>query len=301
MSDSGAKGRVTRRDFGVHALLAIAAIACTRKSGGSDGPSRSEGGPLRIVSLSPSFTETLFAIGAGDLLVGRSNQCNFPAAALSVPAVSDFAEPNLEGILARRPTLVVGPRGPATTRLEQPLRDRHIDSYFKSPESVRDIEEMFHDLGKTTSHVREAEAVWQSAEDVLKKVTVAVGSRPKKRIAMLLSTRPIYLAGPSSFPGGLVTLAGGENVAAVKTPYPAVSIEELAAWNPDTLLDATNMGSAARTGISAALPGFHLLRAVRENHVVPVTDDRVLRPGPRFAEGVEVLARSLHAEAFPSP
>lgn len=254
---------------------------------------------LRIVSLSPSMTETLFAIGAGHLLVGRSKQCNFPPEALKVPAVSDFSEPNLEAILGQMPTLVVGPKGPATGRLEAPLRERKIDSCFESPESIRDIEALFGNLGARTKHEEDATRVLGQCQRTLQATAKAVAALQKPRVAMLLSTKPIYLAGPASFPGDLVTLAGATHVANVPVPYPAVNIEQLAGWDPDTLIDATNMAGGA--GVHAGLPGFGLLRAVREKRIVPINDDRVLRPGPRFAEGVRVLAQALHPGVLQNP
>ena len=209
------------------------------------------------------MTETLFAIQAGSFLVGRSKQCNYPPAALEIPAVSDFSEPNLEAILAQMPTLVVGPMGPATTRLEAPLRERKIDTCFKSPESIKDIEGLFGDLGVRTKRSEDADRMLRRCHESLQTTTDAVASLPKARVAMLLSTKPIYLAGPASFPGDLVSLAGATHVANVPVPYPAVSIEQLAGWDPDALIDATSM--AGSSGVHAGLPGFGLLRAERSH------------------------------------
>lgn len=279
---------ISRRSFGMFALAGLGALACGKRT-------MNKLAGHRIVSVSPAMTETLFAIEAGSLLVGRSKQCDYPPAAKEVPAVCDFAEPNLEAILARSPTLVVGPAGPATARLATPLKERGIDTYFRSPESVNDIHDLFRTLGERTSRGAQATATWTACFESAERARKAVESLPRKRIAMLLSTKPIYLAGILSFPGDLVSRAGADNVANARVAYPAVGIEQLAGWDPDVLIDATNM--AGGNGVHAGLPGFGLLRAIREKNVVVINDDSVLRPGPRFADGIRRVASALHPDA----
>ena len=283
------QARVSRRSLG---LFALASLGCGKRT-------QAAGDVVRIVSISPAMTETLFAIGAGALLVGRSKQCDFPKEAQALPAVSDFAEPNLEAILARKPTLVVGPSGPATARLVAPFKERGIETYFHSPESVDGIGELFRSLGARVKHETESNGAWDRCLKSAQAATDSVAGLPKKRVAMLLSTKPIYIAGAQSFPGDLVARAGGSNVSNTRVAYPAIGIEELAAWDPDVLIDATNM--AGGSGVHGGLPGFGLLRAIRDKHVVTVNDDSVLRPGPRFADGIRTVARALHPEAAISP
>ena len=110
------------------------------------------GGPARVVSIAPSTTEMVFAIGAGDALVGRSRYCDYPPEALKLPVVGGFADPNLEAVLALDPTLVVGARGPAGPALEDALHAHGIDTYFPEPESLAQIEGILIELGWRLDH-----------------------------------------------------------------------------------------------------------------------------------------------------
>src|SRR5262245_40694716 len=102
----------------------------------------------RVVSLSPSTTEAIFAMGAGSKLVGRSRFCDYPPEALALPAVGGYADPSIEAIVALSPTLVVGARGPAGPGLEQALRARSIETFFPETESIKQIEQMLSELGR---------------------------------------------------------------------------------------------------------------------------------------------------------
>src|SRR6185295_14894222 len=102
----------------------------------------------RVVSISPSTTEAAFAIGAGSLLVGRSTYCDYPPEALHLPVVGGFADPSLEAIVARSPTLVIGAHGPAGPALEQALKARSIATFFPETESIAQIEAMIGELGR---------------------------------------------------------------------------------------------------------------------------------------------------------
>src|SRR5262245_30159616 len=117
------------------ALVVLAAAllgSCGRSS--SDQRIGAEPRPLRVVSLAPSTTEALFAIGAGADVVGRSRYCDYPPEAASLPAVGGYADPSIEAIVALRPTLVVGARGPAGPALEEALQARAIDTFFPETE-----------------------------------------------------------------------------------------------------------------------------------------------------------------------
>src|SRR5690606_5239254 len=110
----------------------------------------------RVISISPSTTEALYAIGAGGLAVGRSRYCDYPEAALALPAVGGFVDPSVEAIVALRPTLVIGARGPAGPSIEGTLRDRGIQTYFPETETIAGIEAMIAGLGERTGHAPEA-------------------------------------------------------------------------------------------------------------------------------------------------
>src|SRR5262245_6516220 len=123
-------------------LASAIALACTRSKGVDAGAAP------RIVSLSPSTTETVAAVGALSLLVARSRYCNFPKEVASLPEVGGYVDPNVEAILAVRPTLVVGARGPAGRSIADTLEARGIATFFPETESLAGIDSMITGLGE---------------------------------------------------------------------------------------------------------------------------------------------------------
>ncbi|MDI3284822.1 ABC transporter substrate-binding protein [Polyangium sp. 15x6] len=282
-----------RRSFHL-ALVALALSACSRGSGKDK--------PLRVVSLSPSTTETMFAIGAGGLLVGRSRYCDYPKEAEALPVVGGYADPNVEAIIALAPTLVVGARGPAGPVLEEGLRAHGIDTFFPETESLDGITSMVEELGRRVGHEAEAKRVARGIEDKRKALAALVAGRPKKRVLFVFDASPIVVAGPGSFPDELVRLAGGENVITRGGAYPTIGLEHLLALDPDVLLDgASDMRSTKtlRERVENA-PGWRELRAVQKGQIRVVGSD-VLRPGPRIGDGLFAVARAIHGDSLAPP
>ncbi len=285
----GAAAGVSRRA----ALIAIAAglAACAEPRGA--GPDAAA--PDRVVSLSPSTTEAIFAIGAGGLLVGRSRYCDHPPEAALLPAVGGFADPSVEAIVALRPTIVVGARGPAGPALDKTLRARGIATTFPETESMAQIEAMIEDLGRRLGHAGDAARVVDGLRARRAAIAAAVASRPPVRALFLFDAGPIVAAGPGSFPDELVRLAGGVNVVDAGGAYPTLGLERVLALDPDVILDATAAAHGGG-GVSAlaAAPGFRELRAVRAGRVRTLDGATALRPGPRIGDGLAVVARALH-------
>jgi iron complex transport system substrate-binding protein len=277
------------------ALAALAALvaACTRAGG--------RGAP-RVVSISPSMTEAVFAIGAGDVLVGRSRFCDYPPEATRLPVVGGFADPSLEAIVALRPTLVVSARGPAGAALAQALEAHGIAVYSPETESIAQIDAALTELGRRLSHddgAREAVAAIEAARS---RVAAAVSGRPPVRAAFLFDVAPIFAAGPGSFADQLVREAGGTNVVTAGGAYPTLDIERLLALDPEVILDGSgDERGASRVAEKRDEPGWSKLRAVREGKVRALAASVVLRPGPRIGRGLEAVARALHGEALPTP
>lgn len=275
-------------------LAALALAACSR--------GERKGGEARVVSISPSTTEAMFAIGAGDLLVGRSRYCDYPKEAARLPAVGGFADPNVEAIVALAPTLVVGAHGPAGPVLEQGLRARGIDTFFPETESLAGITSMIVELGRRVGREADATRVADAIASKRKDVARAVGDKPRVKVLFLFDVSPIVAAGPGSFPDELLRLAGAENVIARGGAYPTIGLEHLLALAPDLVLDGASEAHAGRPlrEMLAEAPGWRELRAVREGRIREVGSD-ALRPGPRIGEGLWAVARAVHGDALSSP
>jgi iron complex transport system substrate-binding protein len=252
----------------------------------------------RVVSLSPSTTEAVFALGAGARLVGRSRYCDYPPEVNAIPAVGGFVDPSLEAILGLKPDLVIGVQGPGLHEFPERLESRGIATYFPPTQSFEEIEIMLRALGDRLSVFDAAKSLVERLDSERASVQKRLATRAKPRVLMVFGLRPIVAAGPGGFPDEMLRLAGAENVVkSERTRFPALGIERVIALAPDVVIDAT--GGAMREGlsVSADLPGWNEVRAVKEGHIVKLDDDRILRPGPRVGEGLALLAKALHPEA----
>jgi len=276
------------------ALIAFAALAACHRSGAR--------GAMRVVSISPSMTEAVFAIGAGALLVGRSRFCDYPPEVARLPAVCGFADPSLEAIVALKPTLVISARGPAGAALAQALEAQGIDVYAPETESIPQIEAALEELGRRLSHEQGAQAAVGTIEEARRRVTAAVAGRPKVRAAFLFDVAPVFAAGPGSFADELVREAGGENVVKEGGAYPPLGLEQLLRLDPDVILDgSSDKPDASRVVQKRDDPGWSKLRALREGRVRALAASVVLRPGPRIGQGLIAVARALHGDGIALP
>jgi iron complex transport system substrate-binding protein len=246
------------------------------------------------VSLSPSTTEALAAIGARDALVGRSRYCDFPPDVSTVPEVGGFVDPNFEAIVALRPDLVTGSRGPAGAQLVDRLEAIGISTYFPETESLSAIDAMILGLGARTMHQASAEQVVIALGAREAAVRNAAHAFPKTRTLLVFGLVPIVVAGPASFADEMLQTAGGTNVVTEGGSYPTLGMERILALAPEVIVDASMQESRGEERITTETPGWRELGAVKAGRVVSLRDEAVLRPGPRVAEGILALARGIH-------
>jgi iron complex transport system substrate-binding protein len=281
---------ITRRQC-LLALLASGLPACSRAP--------AQGKTMRVVSISPNTTETMFAIGAGDLLVGRSRYCDIPVEAQKLPTVGGYSDPNIEAIVALSPSLVIGARGPAGPTLMDTLHAHGIDTFFPETESLAAIKSMITDLGQRVGRVAGAAKVKADIESKQNALRTKLSDKPRVRVLFAFDIAPLIAAGPGSFTDEVLREAGGENVVTQGGAYPTIGLEHLLTLDPDVLLDgATDMQAtkSMRERVSDA-PGWKELRAVKEGRIRPLGSD-ALRPGPRIGDGLWAVARAIHGDDF---
>lgn len=245
----------------------------------------------RIVSLAPSTTETLFAIGAGAQVVGVSRFCDYPPEAERLPRVGGFNDPSLEAVLALRPTLVTGARGPGNRGAVDRLGAQQIDTYFPQDGSLDDVRAAIRGLGQRTEHAREADALVVEIDRHLAAIGAAIAGKPRPRVLLVFGRRPLSVAGPHTFPDEMLRAAGADNVVTDGPTYPSLGIERVIELAPDVILEAGMVAGGDGDFDWARYPS---IPAVRDGRVIRFEDARVLRPGPRVADGVAVLARLVH-------
>jgi len=241
------------------------------------------------------MTETVFALGRGAWLVGRSRFCDYPKEALAVPEVGGFADPSLEKILALRPTLVCGERGPAGPDLPAALEREHIATYFPALVGIADIEAMIEELGAKLDARDRGKAIADGVRDELTAIHTRVGGAAPVRVVFLFDWKPLVAAGPKSFPDEVLTLAGGENVVTSGGQYPRLGPEGLLALDPEVVVDGSAGAYAEPPDVLLRqTPGLEALRAAKSGRLYRLASTAALRPGPRIAQGVAEIAAFLH-------
>jgi iron complex transport system substrate-binding protein len=268
-------------------LLAVALLGCK-------GSSTHSSGVHRVVSLSPSTTEAVAAIGARDELVGRSRYCDYPPDVLSLPSVGGFVDPNFEAIVALKPDLVTGARGPAGRQVSDRLEALGIATYFPETESLASIDAMIVGLGARTGHEVDAKKLVDGVHEREASIHAKVDPLPHPRTLLVFGLGPIVVAGPGGFPDEMLREAGAANVVTEGGAYPTLGMERILALAPDVVLDATMQESKGKERLTRDTPGWRELEAVKTGRVVALRDESILRPGPRVAEGIALLAKAVH-------
>lgn len=257
--------------------------------------------PERIVSLAPSTTEILYAVGAGPQLVGRDEFSNYPEEAKTLTSVGgSMGDYNLEQIVSLKPDLVLAAEINTPEQVKA-LEDLGLTVYYLSnPANVEGVYELLTTAGQLTGHTAEAEALVESLKARVAAVSAKVASATTtpKVFYELDGTDPgkPWTAGSGTFIDQLITMAGGENAAAsMEGSWGQFSQEALLVADPDFIL----LGDAAYGTTPeqvAARPGWGSLAAVKNGNVLPFNDDTVSRPGPRLVDALEELVRVLHPE-----
>lgn len=264
------------------------------------------GPPQRVVSLLPSNTEILFAVGAGPQVVGVTDFCDYPPQVRGLPRVGGIVPGSLsvERVVSLAPDLVL-----SGGRLQQPvieaLERLGIPVFALEPRTIEGVYDNIRKVGRLTGHPEQAEAVVQTMQRRVQAVRQAVADLPPQdrvRVFYEVWDNPLMTAGPSTFIGQLIELAGGINVFAdLRQDWPQVSLEELVRRDPDVILGPATHGSGLVVDELRRRPGWQNLRAVQNGRVHLVEDNLISRPGPRLVEGLEQVARALYPQRFASP
>lgn len=247
----------------------------------------------RIVSLTPSLTEILFALDAGDRVKGVTAWCDYPPAAASLPRVGDFLKPNMEAMLSIKPDLVILA---ATGNLLRESYDNLVRLDLEVlvvwnntiDETLAAVREIGRVLELDQNAARLEERIRRDLAETKERFT---GLRSQK-ILWVMGRKPIVAVGDGTFQNELIETVGGINVAAGMGAWPVLNAEFVLSTNPDIIVDSA-MDTSRDDG---HWKGFSSLSAVREGRIYPLNSDLVYRPGPRMAEGLALFGRTLSDE-----
>jgi len=241
----------------------------------------------RIVSLAPATTELLFALGAGDRVVGRTRYCDYPAEALAVPSVGDGLAPSVEAIAARAPDLVVAYRSGGNQAAIDGLRALGVPTIQLATDRLEDLERAALILGRALGDSAGASGLVRAMRDSLEAATVHVAEPPT--VFILSWDQPPITLGAGSFLSQLLDRAGARNLFADQ-PEPSfpVSLEAIASRDPDLILVTDDQEPAW-----ASRPEWQVVPAAREKRFVTVKGSEFNRPSPRAALAVRELRRAI--------
>jgi iron complex transport system substrate-binding protein len=245
--------------------------------------------PQRIVSLAPSVTETLFALGLDNRVVGVTSFCDYPPEAKAKESVGDTQKPSLEKIIALRPDLVIIS---TASQLEQSVRhlaELRIPVYVSNPRNLEGLLTSIERIGEIAGVPDRANEVTRQMRMRIEAVRARIEERPHPRVFVILGCEPLITAGAPSFMSDLIARAGGRSISAEEPmDYPQFSLETAVARQPEVIfLQAGNEALPAR---------LNQTPAVREGRVYRLDDALLLRPGPRIVDGLEEMAARIHPE-----
>lgn len=286
----------------------------------SCGPTKAQSGPItltdgldrqvsldtpakKIVSLSPPITEMLFAVGAGEQVIGRDTFSDYPESAKALPDIGgSYGKYNLETIVSLAPDLVIA-GAINTPELVQSLEDVGLKVYYlANPSNLDGTFTALQTLGALSGHAKEADKLvkdLRSRVDAVKASLKDVAIKPTVYYE-LDATDPAkpYTPGPGTFYTALIEAAGGVNIgASLSGEWAQIGLEALLTTDPDLILLGDAMWGITPDSV-AQRPGWDALTAVKEGRVLPFDDNLIARIGPRQVDGLEALARVLHPEAF---
>ncbi|HEV8638056.1 MAG TPA: ABC transporter substrate-binding protein [Chloroflexota bacterium] len=259
--------------------------------------------PQRIVSLTPGHTETLYALGAGDRVVVTDKYSDFPPENKPKATLDTYPKPNAEELVSLKPDLIVVlVEGDEFIQQMEPRGIKVLKLFPKTFDgALGDIEL----LGRVTATESRARQITDEMRERAAAVVAKTKNAPKPRVLYELDAsepaRP-FVAGPAGFFGGLVPMAGGQNVFDdIGKPSGQVSTEQIVARDPEIIImgDADSPFNAQTPDMVRTRPGWQTIAAVRTGRIHPLDQAFLSRPGPRLADGLERMAKIIHPELFP--
>lgn len=253
--------------------------------------------PARIVSLAPSITEMLFAIEAGEQLVGVTDFCDFPPDALQKPKVG-YSNPNLESLVALQPDLVVAPNDFLKPDVIVKLEQLKIPVFILTDKNVEGIFVHIQTLGRIVGRSSKADTVAMQLRHQVAVIQRRIQGRAPVRMLYVLNSQPLITVGPGSFIDQLIRMAGGTNVAAKSaTPYPRLSMEAVLQEDPEVLVFPVGKAEGISESEQQAWHQWSTMTAVKQGRLHQISADWLNRPGPRITRGLEALVEILHPDS----
>jgi iron complex transport system substrate-binding protein len=277
----------------------LAGFALFGEAGTTSGSTR----PVnRIVSMAPSLTEILFALGLGEKVVAVSANSDYPAKAAQLPKIGTFWQPNIEAVIAARPDLVVMLGFDRQRDFGHRLEKIGYDTLPVDIEKVDQLFDRIEEIGTATQTNTQAQYLVADIKERLTSISTKVESLDKIKVLYVVQREPLRVAGRDNFVNEMIELAGGENaIGPTVHKYPPIGAEQLLACRAQVIIEPV-MGSADLVSAKEAAMKFWSrypeVPAVKENRIYVIDGDTVSRLGPRLCEAIEKLAVCLRPGLF---
>jgi len=256
----------------------------------------------RVVSMAPSLTEILFALGLDEEIVGVTLDSDYPPAAAEKPKVGTFWQPNIEAVVAARPNLVMTLGFGRQKNLAERLKRVGYNSLAVNIETVSDLFSVIGQIADAAGRQRQADELVTGIKEKLTALSGMVGALPKVRVLWVVQREPLRVAGRNTFVNEMIELAGGENaIGQTVHEYPPIGAEQVIACGADVIIEPA-MGredlDAQRDAAVRHWAWFRNLPAVTNGKIYVIRADTVSRLGPRLYEGTEKIAKCLRPHLF---
>lgn len=270
-----------------------------------DSPRAAPQYPQRIISMSPSITETLFALGVGNRVVGVTDFCSYPKEACALPKIGGLLNPSVETWITLKPDLIIHQEDSHKLRIN--ANNLGIQTLAVSMTRLENIYETLKTLGKILGCEADAEALIQQLQSGVERQRERLKDLPEKSALLLLGDgsdpgAALYAVGKNTFLGELLELAGGKNILTDPTlNYPKISKEFILRHSPEIIIEAgpkANLSPAEKKEKLRRWQQFPTLTAVQNNTIYFIGADYILIPGPRFLNILDHFARVIHPQAF---
>jgi iron complex transport system substrate-binding protein len=261
--------------------------------------------PQRIISMSPSITETLFALGVGNRVVGVTDFCSYPKEACTLPKIGGLLNPSVEAWITLKPDLIIHQDDSHKLRIN--AQNLGIRTLAISMTRLKNILETIKTFGEVLGCETDAQALTEQLQSGIQRQQARLKDFPKKTVLLILGDGSdpggaLYAVGRSTFLGELLELAGGENILTdPEINYPKISKEFILRHSPEVIIEAgpdANLSAVEKEKKLKQWRRFLTLTAVKNETIYFVGADYILIPGPRFLNILDHFARVIHPEAF---
>lgn len=292
-----AMGGTFDRSLWVLVAMLLFAVGCEKESEPAEAAAD---GQMRIVSMAPNLTEILFALGLDDEVVGVTRHCNYPPQALTKPKIGTFWQPDVEAVVAGRPTLVIAEDFAQQRQLTEQLERLGCATLTVKIETIAQLYDGILSIGQAVGRIEQAQTLisrLKAAQDVLQ---TSIADQPPLKVLWVIQRQPLRVAGTKTFINEMIEAVGGVNaIGPTVNVYPPISAEDvIAAW-PDVIIEPANMPNSREAQTRSAgefYAAFRSVPAVRNKRVYVIDGDLVSRLSPRLDQSLAEIARCLRQD-----